>query len=111
MPDLIAPPAERRLSRRYRLPLGGLCRFALKPEFRCRRATLYDVSARGAGLILPYPLELGALLLLQLRPGRPGQTHVLSARVAHVTPLPCGSWLIGCGLAWPFSEEAVCSLL
>ena len=68
-------------------------------------ARVRDASPGGLGLLLSRPLSPGSFLAVELR--APGMRYplVLEARVAHATPQPDGSWLIGCALLCRLPEE------
>ncbi len=68
-------------------------------------ARLHDVSSLGLGLVLPRAVDVGTLLVLDLRPRCPTQTQPLSARVVHVTPSGEGEWLVGCALVGELSDQ------
>jgi hypothetical protein len=61
-----------------------------------RRGRVWDISARGAGLLLRRPLVSGTAVALELHGRGMRVPFVLFARVAHVTPRPGGGWLTGC---------------
>src|SRR4051812_17722563 len=77
--------------RRYRRFVcldGGVVRLAVRPEFRGRRALLFDISAGGIGLVLEKPIEAGAVLLFELRRAAENESVNRVARVRHVRPHP-----------------------
>jgi hypothetical protein len=60
-----------------------------------------DVSPGGAGLLLDRGLAPGTDIVLDLRGPSTRVSFALSARVAHATPQPGGSWLTGCTFQRP----------
>ena len=109
--DAPAVGANRRAQTRYRFPPGRSCRFVAWPDCRCRRATLFDVSAGGLGLLLDEPPELGWDVVVQLPVAGQSGVRSLSGRVAHAMRQPDGRWLAGCALWRPLSEADVAALL
>jgi hypothetical protein len=80
------------------------------PDFRCRAATVQDVSRSGVGLVLAEPLPVGSALAI--RPaGLAGADKVIGLRVRHVTPLGEGRWLLGCSHARDLAPGEVRALL
>jgi hypothetical protein len=66
--------------------------------------TIRDLSRGGLGLILERRFEPGTVLFIEL-PGLDGRT--LLARVANITRLPQGSWLLGCAFSSKLGDEEV----
>jgi hypothetical protein len=64
-------------------------------------AIVQDLSARGIGLVATAPVALRSLLWVEL-----AGTDPVGARVAHATPQPDGTWLLGCELIEPIDSEA-----
>jgi hypothetical protein len=62
-----------------------------------RWGRVLDASPYGLGLLLPSPIDAGAVLVVELR--HPGLScpHAALARVAHATAQP-GGFLVGCSL-------------
>ncbi|HEX5273453.1 MAG TPA: PilZ domain-containing protein [Gemmataceae bacterium] len=82
----------------------------VRPSFQPQRAIAHNVSRRGIALYLPRELPVGARLALFARGARPGESWVLTARVAYAT---ChgGGWLIGCELSRPLSDAELAALV
>jgi hypothetical protein len=85
---------------------GLSCRIVVRPEFRCRKALVRDVSSSAITLVLDEPLPEGAVMALQLAGLRPGLSRVVGARAGRATP-EGGRWLVECSLTWPFTEDEV----
>src|SRR5262249_18840745 len=66
---------------------GCVMRLAIRPEFRCRRALLLNVSSGGLGFLLDMPLETGTVLAMELG-NTEEETKGLVARVVHSRPHP-----------------------
>lgn len=58
------------------------------------RATPYDLSAGGVGVVVPHRLEPGTLVGVELKDRR-GSVWVKRLRVTHATPQAGGCWLVG----------------
>lgn len=70
-------------------------------------AKVLDISCGGTALTVTRRFESGAILNLELC-DRAGQvTRTVLARVAHVTALPNGDWVLGCRFAKPLSQEDI----
>ncbi len=82
-----------------------MVRFLVRPSFQSGRAFLQDVSRIGLSLLLSHRLEPGAVLFIQMRGTRKGNTHTHLAKVVHVTRQPTGVWVVGCRLTCPLSDE------
>ncbi len=90
---------------------GVRVRVVGRPDFRPVWATVYDVSATGVGLLLPWPYPADAVLALGI-PGRVGDRAAhLSARVRHVAELPDGGVLLGCSLSRSLTGDELFTLL
>jgi len=120
---------------------GGVMRLSVRPEFRGRRAVLFDVSTGGIGFLLEDALETGTVLVFELQTP-PGVAPIgRIARVRHcrphatppdapwlpATPVlsnvfrklfglkqqipPADSWLVGCQFDRPLNETEVKQLL
>jgi len=97
---------NRRVSVRY-LCTGRpwLIRLLAKPSFRSVRAIVQDISKTGLRLALGSKIPTGSVLAIEFSNPRTGYSGILSGRVVHATPMPGGSWQIGCQLARPLSDE------
>lgn len=73
-----------RTQERYECRQRKIVRLTVRPSFQSFPALVRDVSAAGIGFLLNRPLELGAVLALQLRGGQPGTSVTRIARVVHV---------------------------
>jgi hypothetical protein len=70
-----------------------------------------DLSTSGIGLVFPFALKSGALLVVQIQTDRTQVERPLLTRVEHVTPQPNGTWLAGCRFVRKLSEAELQSLL
>jgi hypothetical protein len=82
-----------------------------RPVFQSYQAAIHNFTRKGIGLIVHHEFEQGAILAIQLRSGATGLSCVLSATVRHRSRLADGSWLIGCSLSRPLSDEEALALL
>jgi hypothetical protein len=73
-------------------------------------ASLADVSAQGAALVLPFRLERWDQLALQLPRVSPELPEWLLATVMHGRPYAKGRWIHGCALGWHLKEEELLAL-
>ena len=90
-------------------------------EITCRRADLdagdrwvapvRDLSEEGIGLVLPFALEPGVRLMLEMPYPDEVQPRTLEACVAHSTERAEGGFAVGCTIAPPLAPEEVTALL
>jgi hypothetical protein len=95
---------ERRASVRRRAKLRVPCRLASDPAGAGWRARVRDVSTLGIGLILPGPLEMGALLEVELQRANGVLVRTVLARVVHVMD-DGKTWTVGCAFASELCDE------
>ena len=97
--DTVAGPlggADRDREHRYR-PLGSTAvRYVVRPTFRLHHALVRDLSGDGLAIITGGPLEVGAVLALQMRFDGSVWSSTAVAEVRHSARLPEGGWLTGC---------------
>jgi hypothetical protein len=89
-------PADRRTAERIRILQRCLVRPAGGTGNVNWKAIAYDLSVRGIGLALPYPITVGTELIVEPA-GRPG-ARALRARVVRFHPVSY-LWFCGCELA------------
>jgi hypothetical protein len=136
-----ATEAEQRRHRRHLCIDGKIMRLAVRPEFRGRRALLFDVSVSGIGFLLQDALELGIVLVFEVQGPNGTDTVGRIARVRHCrehavpadapwlpptpalsrffrglfgleTPKPEGhAWLVGCEFDRPLNEDELKQLV
>ena len=110
-PDSPAPALERRAAERHLCPLEVTCRrTGAKPE-DCWRARVRDVSEMGIGLVLPYPLERGMMLTLDLAFPEESRPRLLGVCVIHSTVRDEGGFAVGCVFDARLRKEDVSALL
>lgn len=133
--------AEQRRHPRHLCIDGKIMRLAVRPEFRGRRALMFDVSVSGIGFLLQDALELETILVFELQGPDGTDTVGRIARVRHCrqhaipadapwlpptstlgklfrglfglkTPQPQGhAWLVGCEFDRPLSEDELKQLV
>src|SRR5262245_9993918 len=101
---------ERRKFVRYVLDTPAPTRFLAQPGFQMGKGLLKDVALSGFCLIVDQSLPVDARLVVRLPGHRRGSTLSRSARVLRVEPDGEGSWLVGCQLSWPLSDEEMSAL-
>ena len=104
-PELFARTGKRRRCTRYHYRAVRAVRYLGRSAPPSDLAVIRDISAAGAGLVLGHDPGPEAVLLLRL-PLRCGEeSHTRAARVAHATPQPDGTWLVGCCFSLPLTDE------
>jgi hypothetical protein len=110
MPQIVPIPAEfcvvprshwdqRRGEPRYHCGPATLGRFIAGAPQEVRRGWVFNLSTRGAGLLLSQPLQPDTLLVLQLKSTVGDRRYELPGRVVHATVQLDGDWLVGCEFA------------
>jgi hypothetical protein len=100
------PDEERRAAPRHPCLVQVACRLLGEGDESAFTAPLRDVSAVGAGLLLPFALPTRSLLHLDFAAATGGCAPAVLARVVHATPGLDG-WLVGCGFVRDLDESAV----
>jgi hypothetical protein len=75
------------------------------------RGWVLDLSARGAGMLLPKALPADTLILVQVKSNDGQRSYSLPGRVVHATTQPTGDWLVGCEFAEPLTSDDLEALL
>jgi hypothetical protein len=88
LPERRSAPRHRVLQRCFVRPVSG-------EGGESWKGIVYDVSATGVGVALPYPLAIGTLLTIESS-GLPA-AQVLQARVVRISPVSY-LWFCGCAL-------------
>jgi hypothetical protein len=88
------PRSNRRATIRYRCAPATSGKVLITEDQEFQRAWILDLSSTGAGLELARRLDIGVLLILQLKGQQ--KEYQLPAHVAHATQQSGGNWLIGC---------------
>ena len=104
------PSGIRRTETRYLCGPATPGRLITDPNAEAVRAWVLNLSAHGAGLLVPHPLEPRSELHICLK-GRADKTYQLRARIAHCTKQVSGDWMVGCELLTPLSEDDLDDLL
>jgi hypothetical protein len=102
---------EQRFDDRFPCSDAPMVRVLPKPSFQALWAIVRDVSARGIGLILCHPLEIGTVLAIQMQRKRIGMSGILSGRVIHCSQQEDMTWRVGCVLSRRLSEDEISTLL
>jgi hypothetical protein len=100
-----AAAAEQRAHARHRFAHPPLIHFLARSSFRVHAALISDLSLGGMALVVAYRIEPGAVLLVPLWTDLPGTRRTHLARVVHTTPLPDGTWRVGCRFTPPLSDS------
>jgi hypothetical protein len=101
---------DRRASVRHATSRDATCN-----PISARAATLpvliRDVSTGGIGLLATRRFERGTLLVIEVADEEQTTPSPMVGRVAHVTHLDDGDWLIGCQFVGPLSDDDVKAVL
>lgn len=74
-------------------------------------ARLRDLSAGGAGLLLPRQVGPGGLVTLELRNRTQNSWLLKLLRVVHATPKSAGQWLVGSAFTQALTAEELAAVL
>ena len=102
---------ERRASVRLQSSAKGSCQSLSVRREMGWEASVRDISCDGIGLVLPRRFEVGTLLAVELTEEAEGPKHLLLARVVRTLPQSESSWLVGCTLVNPLTEDELQLLL
>jgi hypothetical protein len=101
--------AERRAQVRYRCERPAVGRVFIASSYRSLPARIFDLSAKGIGLLTEQRFEPGTRLNVELE-GSSAAFEIV-ADVVHATAQPDGGWLCGCALVWQLSDDELRLLL
>lgn len=87
-----------------------MCKLAEAPATGRMSAKIRNISRGGVNLLVPQPLDPGALLSIELPGDGAGDEYFVLACVAHANAQRNGEWSLGCTFARELSEEEVQSL-
>ena len=113
-PEAVVKPTgrgNRRVTIRYRCAPATIGKVYLHDDLEYQHACVYDLSARGVGLQIARPLDLGQLLVIIIRSNDGSKSYELAARVAHCSLQPQGDWFVGCELSVTLTPEDLDLLL
>lgn len=102
---------ERRVWVRSLSDVETNCKIAEAPATGRMSARIRNISRGGVNLLVPQPLEPGALLSIELPGSSPGDEYFVLACVIHSVVQPSGDWGLGCTFARELTEEEVHSLV
>ncbi len=102
---------EQRESERFPVTPSAACVFASPVLEEYTPPRLRNISTKGIGLIASQALEVGLMMVVKLANPAKNFTKTMLVWVAHVTPQPGGSYLIGCTLDAPLTYEELCMLV
>src|SRR5438128_1419426 len=88
-------PSERRAAERFPVSTETTCQFAAPVGADLGATRIKNVSNDGIGLLLSRRVEPGTTLAVSVAIKGKTFNRTLLVRVAHVTPQPGGSFLIG----------------
>jgi hypothetical protein len=96
-----------------RFPASVMARYAFTngPDAVWRTASVVNVSANGAALLLDEPIENGTLLTTELHAASGRAVVSLLACVVHVTTPAEGKWVAGCNFISELSENDLSALV
>src|SRR5947209_18877676 len=102
---------ERRQAERFPVGAQVSCSFASPVLEDFGPVKIKNVSLTGVALLSPHVLDPGILLAVTLINPAKNFNKTALVRVAHVTEVPGGSFLVGCNLESPWSYAELCMLV
>jgi hypothetical protein len=102
---------ERRVWVRSLSDVETNCKLAEAPATGRMSARIRNISRGGINLLVPQPLQPGALLSVELPGGGAGDEYFVLACIIHSAAQPNGEWGLGCTFARELTEEEVQSLV
>jgi len=109
--ECISGAAERRAWVRYPCELSSSCQPIVASRSGRWSAKIRNISAGGVGISLDRRFELQTLLSIEAQQEGSESSVSFLARVMHVTRQEDGTWLLGCSLRHPLSDEDLKGLL
>ncbi len=105
------PAPDRRLQARfaYQGPISYQVLDKHDPESHSAEVT--DISATGVGLVVTHPVNIGALLSLELRGGGEPELLTILACVVRVSAHEPGCWMLGCNFIRELNDSELQTLL
>ena len=101
---------ERRVTVRWNSTQQTSCHYATLEKIASRWAIVLNVSVQGIGLGLPFPMEVGQELFVELPCKEPATPKAVSAFVVHVQQKAKDSWSLGCVFSRPLTEDELGTL-
>jgi hypothetical protein len=105
------PQTERRATKRYPCGPTPSVLLHLRESSAIVEAGACNLSEGGIGLNVPFPLEVGIIVMLQLRGQQVVGPVLLLARVIHAAPQSEGTWRVGCAFERRLDPETLEALL
>jgi hypothetical protein len=103
---------NRRHQARFHCGPATLGRLVLgRPPGATHSGWILDLSTRGAGMLLPVPLQLDSEFMLQIHSTDGKRRYEVRSRVIHVTPQDDGEWLVGGEFTEAITEDDLDALL
>jgi PilZ domain len=106
----ISAPSERRAWVRHPCDLESACQPLAGGRGAQWPARIRNLSAGGIGINVARRFEPGTVLAIDVQI-REQRVHTLMARVVHATLQENGSWILGCALTSPLTEDELKALL
>jgi PilZ domain len=110
----VAQPPDRRAFVRYATDADVTCRTPRPLDNAGWMAKLLNISCTGLGLLMQHRFQPGSPLDVELQSSSGVCRRGLRVRVIHASAVRSdghASWLIGCAMAQPISEEELRALL
>jgi hypothetical protein len=102
---------EKRMAERFAVAAHVTCSFASPVLEDFGPVKIKNASLTGVGLITPQVLDPGILLAIKLVNPAKNFTKTALVRVAHVTPMSEGTFLVGGNLDTPLTYDELCMLV
>jgi hypothetical protein len=96
---------------RYRCAPATIGKVFINDDHEYQPAWVSNLSLGGVGLQIQRPVDLGTMILVQIRSPLTNQMHKLPAQVAHCFQVPQGEWYLGCEFIAAISHELLDELL
>src|SRR5262245_30266674 len=101
---------ERRAAVRYRLRTETISQLTIAKSFRSMEGLVLDLSTTGIGIAVPFEVEVGTKVFIELNREPPANRIELIARVVRTARHGSGGWFIGCAFREPLTEAQVQAL-
>ena len=98
------PPAERRVAVRRQPTVGTVCHLH-PPTGQDLLGLVWNISTSGVSMLLHQRLEVGTILGAELRAAKEENALAVTLRVAHVSQLRTGDYILGAQLVRPLQPH------
>ncbi len=102
---------NQRATVRYGCAPATIGKVFVSDDHEYQPAWVVNLSLGGVGLQIQRPIELGTIILVQVRSPINHEVRRMSAQIAHCSQVPQGEWYLGCEFIVPLTPDELDELL